>query len=59
MSTFLWTMVILSTINTACFIWSAATIGVQPAPRWAKAVDVLITAGFGCWALWLLAKGAV
>lgn len=56
MNALLWTLVIVAGVNTLAVMIVAATGEFPPMTMRARAVDWVLTAALGCWALWLLAR---
>lgn len=55
MNTFLWTHVSVAGVNTLLALWFGITGSMPPRTNTARALDAILTAAFGAWALWLLA----
>ena len=58
MNAFLWTTAGIAAVNTALVIWFSMRGDMPPVTATSRALDAIITASMGAWALWLLAKAA-
>ena len=55
MKAFLCTLVVLCGLNTAAVLWYAVRGKLPQETPAERAIDAIVVAFLGCWALWLLA----